>query len=43
MKKTLISVLGPDVNLANVAASTLIDTEAARVGLGTAGPGNSAH
>ena len=43
MKKTLISVLGPDVNLANVAASTLIDTEAARVGLGTAGPGTSAH
>ncbi|GAB2888970.1 phosphosulfolactate synthase [Paralcaligenes ginsengisoli] len=43
MKKTLISVLGPDVNLANVAASTLIDTEAARVGLGTAGPGISSH
>jgi len=38
MKKTLISVLGPDVNLANVAAPTLLDTEAARVGLGTAGP-----
>lgn len=42
MKKTLIAVLGPDVNLANVAASTLIDTEAARVGLGTAGPGVAA-
>lgn len=41
MKKTLISVLGPDVNLANVAPTTLIDTEASRVGLGTAGPGSA--
>ncbi|MGH6611837.1 MAG: phosphosulfolactate synthase [Burkholderiaceae bacterium] len=38
LKKTLISVLGPDVNLANVACTAIIDTEAARVGLGTAGP-----
>jgi len=43
MKKTLISVLGPDVNLANVAAPTLLDTEAARVGLGTAGPARETH
>ncbi|TAL88735.1 MAG: hypothetical protein EPN46_10970 [Candidimonas sp.] len=43
MKKTLIAVLGPDVNLANVSAATLIDTEAARVGLGTAGPGTINH
>jgi len=42
MKKTLIAVLGPDVNLANVSATSLIDTEAARVGLGTAGPGGHA-
>lgn len=39
MKKALIAELGPDLNLANVAANTLIDTEASRVGLGTAGPG----
>lgn len=38
IKKALIITLGPDVNLANVAASSIIDTEAARVGLGTAGP-----
>jgi hypothetical protein len=38
MKKQLINALGPDVNLANVAPSTIIDTEATRVGLGTAGP-----
>jgi phosphosulfolactate synthase len=38
MKKQLIDALGPDVNLANVAPSTIIDTEATRVGLGTAGP-----
>lgn len=42
MKKKLIATLGPDVNLANVAPTTLIDTEASRVGLGTAGPGRSA-
>lgn len=38
IKKALIVALGPDVNLANVPASSIIDTEAARVGLGTAGP-----
>jgi len=38
IKKALIAALGPDVNLANVAASSIIDTEAPRVGLGTAGP-----
>jgi phosphosulfolactate synthase len=38
MKKQLVSALGPDVNLANVAPATIIDTEATRVGLGTAGP-----
>lgn len=41
MKKQLVNVFGPDVNLANVAPSTIIDTEATRVGLGTAGPGTS--
>jgi len=38
MKKALLQELGPDINLANVAPSTIIDTEAARTGLGTAGP-----
>ena len=38
IKKALIAALGPDVNLANVAASSIIDTEASRVGLGTSGP-----
>lgn len=38
MKKQLVVALGPDVNLANVAPATIIDTEATRVGLGTAGP-----
>lgn len=38
MKKMLFAVFGPDVNLANIDASTIIDTEAQRVGLGTAGP-----
>lgn len=38
IKKELIVALGPDVNLANVPAYSIIDTEAARVGLGTAGP-----
>ena len=38
IKKALIAALGPDVNLANVPASSIIDTEASRVGLGTAGP-----
>jgi phosphosulfolactate synthase len=38
MKRQLVVALGPDVNLANVAPATIIDTEATRVGLGTAGP-----
>lgn len=38
MKRKLISYLGPDVNLANVAPDSVIDTEATRVGLGTGGP-----
>lgn len=38
LKKALIVTFGPDVNLANVACTAIIDTEAARVGLGTAGP-----
>jgi phosphosulfolactate synthase len=42
MKKALVAALGPDVNLANVAAASIIDTEATRTGLGTAGPPKSA-
>ena len=38
MKKALVVALGPDVNLANVAPASIIDTEATRTGLGTAGP-----
>jgi phosphosulfolactate synthase (CoM biosynthesis protein A) len=38
MKRELIAALGPDLNLANVAPTSIIDTEATRVGLGTAGP-----
>lgn len=38
MKKALVNALGPDVNLANVPPLSLIDTEATRTGLGTAGP-----
>ena len=38
MKKSLVNALGPDVNLANVPPLSLIDTEATRTGLGTAGP-----
>jgi phosphosulfolactate synthase len=38
MKKALVAELGPDVNLANVAPTSIIDTEATRTGLGTAGP-----
>ena len=38
MKKALVNALGPDVNLANVPAASVIDTEATRTGLGTAGP-----
>jgi phosphosulfolactate synthase len=38
MKKILFAEFGPDVNLANVAVTTIYDTEAQRVGLGTGGP-----
>jgi phosphosulfolactate synthase len=38
MKRELFAALGPDLNLANVAPTSIIDTEATRVGLGTAGP-----
>jgi len=38
MKKALVTALGPDVNLANVPPASIIDTEATRTGLGTAGP-----
>jgi len=38
MKKALVRVFGPDVNLANVPVASIIDTEATRTGLGTAGP-----
>jgi phosphosulfolactate synthase len=38
MKKSLIRAFGPDVNLANVSPDSIIDTEATRTGLGTAGP-----
>ena len=38
MKKALVVALGPDVNLANVPPASIIDTEATRTGLGTAGP-----
>lgn len=38
MKKALVQELGPEVNLANVAPASIIDTEATRTGLGTAGP-----
>lgn len=38
MKKMVLTEFGPDVNLANIDVRTLFDTEAQRVGLGTAGP-----
>ena len=38
MKRALVEALGPDVNLANVPPASIIDTEATRTGLGTAGP-----
>ena len=38
MKKALVNALGPEVNLANVPPASIIDTEATRTGLGTAGP-----
>ncbi|MFY9315350.1 MAG: phosphosulfolactate synthase [Burkholderiales bacterium] len=41
MKKALVRELGPDVNLANVPPASIIDTEATRTGLGTAGPPKS--
>jgi len=37
MKKALVNAIGPDVNLANVPPNSIIDTEATRTGLGTAG------
>ena len=43
MKKALVQVLGPDVNLANVPPASIIDTEATRTGLGTAGPPKNAR
>jgi phosphosulfolactate synthase len=41
MKKALVKAFGPDVNIANVPAASIIDTEATRTGLGTAGPPKS--
>ncbi len=38
MKKTVFAEFGPNVNLANIDVRTIFDTEAQRVGLGTAGP-----
>lgn len=38
MKKIVLTEFGPDVNLANIGVTTILDTEALRVGLGTAGP-----
>lgn len=38
MKKALVHAIGPDLNLANVPPMSIIDTEATRTGLGTAGP-----
>ena len=38
MKKLVLSEFGPDANLANIGVTTIFDTEALRVGLGTAGP-----
>ncbi len=38
MKRELFGALGVGLNIANVAVDTLIDTEATRLGLGTAGP-----
>jgi phosphosulfolactate synthase len=38
LKKLLVGALGPDVNVANVMADTVIDFESIRVGLGVAGP-----
>jgi phosphosulfolactate synthase len=38
MKKALFKALGANINLANVPPLSIIDTEATRTGLGTAGP-----
>lgn len=38
MKKVVFREFGPSVNLANIDVRTIMDTEAQRVGLGTAGP-----
>jgi phosphosulfolactate synthase len=38
MKKILFAEFGPDVNMANIGITTIYDTEAQRVGLGTGGP-----
>ena len=38
MKKFLVREFGPDINLANVMPSDIMETEALRVGLGVVGP-----
>ena len=38
MKKIVFAEFGPDANLANIDVTTIFDTEALRVGLGTSGP-----
>ena len=38
MKKIVFAEFGPDANLANIDVTTILDTEALRVGLGTSGP-----
>jgi len=38
MKKFLVAEFGPDVNIANVMAADIMETEALRVGLGVVGP-----
>jgi phosphosulfolactate synthase len=38
MRKLLIKVFGPDINIANVKPDDVFDTEALRVGLGVVGP-----
>jgi phosphosulfolactate synthase len=38
LKKLLVGMFGPDVNVANVSPDTVIDFEATRTGLGVAGP-----
>jgi len=43
LKRALVREFGPDVNLANVTPASVIDTEATRTGLGTAGPPRSAR